>query len=62
MRKNDFNRLIESIKEAGEIKAGKKKPSRTFFYETPNRQLCFTSTSWFNYTLSLKLNISSNRQ
>lgn len=36
MKKSDFGKLIESIKEAGEIKTGKKKPSRTFIYEKPN--------------------------
>lgn len=36
MRKNDFAALIESIKEAGEIKSGKKKPARTFIYSKPD--------------------------
>jgi putative transcriptional regulator len=36
MRKNEFSLLIESIKEAGEIKSGKKEPSRKFIYEKPN--------------------------
>jgi len=29
MKENDFNRLVASIKEAGEIKAGRKRPSRS---------------------------------
>ena len=36
MKKSDFSKLIESIKEAGEIKAEKKKPSRTFIYKKPD--------------------------
>jgi len=36
MIKEDFKKLIESIKEAGEIKAGKRKPSRTFYYQKPD--------------------------
>jgi putative transcriptional regulator len=36
VRKNDFSQLIESIKEAGEIKSGKIEPSRKFIYEKPN--------------------------
>lgn len=31
-----FNELIESIKEAKEIMAGKKEPSRKFFIEEPD--------------------------
>ena len=36
MKKNDFKKLIESIKEAEVIKAGKKKPGRTFTYNNPD--------------------------
>ena len=36
MNKNDFNELIISIKEAGEIKAGNRKPSRVFYHEKPD--------------------------
>jgi putative transcriptional regulator len=36
MKKSDFDELIKSIKEAGEIRAGKKKPSRTFVYNKPD--------------------------
>lgn len=34
----DFQKLCESIKQAGEIKKGKQKPSRTFVYEDPDPQ------------------------
>jgi len=30
MKDSDFGKLVASIKEAGEIKAGRKKPSRVF--------------------------------
>jgi putative transcriptional regulator len=36
MKKHDFDELIQSIKEAGEIKNGKKKPSRMFNYSKPD--------------------------
>jgi len=29
----DFNKLVESIKQAGEIKKGKRKPGRTFPFD-----------------------------
>jgi putative transcriptional regulator len=34
MKEQYFSQLIESIKEAGEIKVGKKKPVRMFKYQT----------------------------
>jgi len=36
MKKEDFNELIQSIKEAGEISIGIKKPSRIYSYQTPD--------------------------
>jgi len=36
MKNNDFNQLIESIKQAGQIKKGDIKPGRVFRYNTPN--------------------------
>ena len=36
MRKDDFSKLVESIKQAGEIKKGSRKPSRISQYDTPN--------------------------
>lgn len=35
MKNEDFDNLIASIKEAGEIKAGKKKPSRVYEIDPP---------------------------
>lgn len=36
MKKDDFSKLVESIKEAGEIKAGKRKPSRVYKIDPPS--------------------------
>lgn len=36
MNENDFELLCESIRQAGEIRRGKRKPSRTFVIEDPN--------------------------
>lgn len=36
MKKEDFSKLVKSIKQAGQIKKGKQKPGRTFLYKTPN--------------------------
>lgn len=38
MDAKNFERLISSIKEAKEIIAGQKKPSRKFFIENPSSQ------------------------
>ena len=36
MKKVDFSKLAESIKQAGEIKKGSRNPSRMFQYDTPD--------------------------
>lgn len=36
MNKNDFQLLCESIRQAGEIRRGKRKPSRTFKIDDPS--------------------------
>ncbi|MDY6954512.1 MAG: NadS family protein [Thermodesulfobacteriota bacterium] len=36
MKKEDFCKLIKSVKEAGEIKAGRKKPSRVYTIDPPS--------------------------
>jgi putative transcriptional regulator len=33
MKENDFNNLVKSIKQAGKIKSGHLKPSRTFEFD-----------------------------
>ena len=35
MREENFTKLVESIREAGEIKAGSKKPSRKYRIDPP---------------------------
>ena len=39
MKKNDFNKLIESVREAGKIRRGEKKPSRVFEFEPADVKL-----------------------
>ena len=36
MKNSDFERLCESIQQAGEIRKGLRKPSRVFHYTQPN--------------------------
>lgn len=36
MNENDFQQLCESIRQAGEIRRGRRKPSRTFKIEDPD--------------------------
>ena len=36
MKKNDFNQLVASIKQAGQIKEGSLKPGRVFKYGVPD--------------------------
>jgi len=36
MKEQDFNKLLASIKEAGKIKTGRKKPSRVFKIDPPS--------------------------
>ena len=35
MKADDFEKLVDSIKEAGDIKAGRRKPSRVYEIEPP---------------------------
>jgi len=35
MKENDFDKLVASIKEAGEIKAGRRNPSRAYEIKPP---------------------------
>ncbi|HUS89273.1 MAG TPA: NadS family protein [Desulfosporosinus sp.] len=49
MKKQNFEKLVASIKEAGEIKAGRQKPSRIYEIEPPEIK-----------TVREKLNVSQN--
>jgi len=53
MKKQDFNKLVESIKEAGEIKAGRQKPSRLYEIKPPEirrvrERLCVSQSEFAN--------------
>ena len=50
MKKGDFEKLAASIKEAGEIKAGQKKPSRVYEIKPPEIK-----------TVRQKLNVSQTQ-
>jgi putative transcriptional regulator len=39
MKDEDFSKLLESIKQAGNIKKGKQKAKRTFVYKIPDIKL-----------------------
>ena len=49
MKKEKFEKLVDSIKEAGEIKAGRKVPSRVFEIKPPEIK-----------TVRARLNVSQN--
>jgi putative transcriptional regulator len=49
MKNNHFEKLVASIREAGEIKAGRKKPSRIYEIKPPEIK-----------TVREKLNVSQN--
>ncbi|MBW1784276.1 MAG: helix-turn-helix domain-containing protein [Deltaproteobacteria bacterium] len=49
MKNEEFEKLVASIKEAGEIKAGRKEPSRVFEIKPPEIK-----------TVREKLNVSQN--
>ena len=50
MKKDHFEKLVASIREAGEIKAGRKAPSRTYEIKPPEIK-----------TVREKLNVSQNQ-
>jgi Predicted transcriptional regulator len=64
MKKNDFNVLLSSIKEAGKIKKGKMKPSRVFSYSIPDikgiRQKLHVSQNEFAHMIGVSENTIQN--
>jgi putative transcriptional regulator len=64
MKKNDFNVLLSSIKEAGKIKKGKMKPSRVFPYSIPDikgiRQKLHVSQNEFAHMIGVSENTIQN--
>ena len=57
MKNEDFNKLVASIQEAGEIKAGKKAPSRVYQIDPPEikmvREKLNASQSEFAYMIGV---------
>ena len=64
MKKEEFTQLLESIKEAGQIKKGRKRPSRIFKYRTPNiksiRRKLHVSQSEFALMIGVSANTVQN--
>jgi putative transcriptional regulator len=46
MRKDHFEKLVASIKEAGEIKAGRKAPSRMYEIKPPEIKTVLKRNPW----------------
>lgn len=60
MDAKNFERLISSAKEAKEIMAGKKEPSRKFFIEEPNPKDIRAKLSLTQEKFEFLMNISVN--
>ena len=58
MKKNDFNQLIESIKQAGQIKKGEIKPGRVFRHSTPDVKKIRTSLHISQSEFALMIGVS----
>ena len=58
MDAKNFERLVSSAKEAKEIMAGKKEPSRKFFIEEPNPKDIRTKLSLTQEKFATLMNIS----
>jgi putative transcriptional regulator len=59
MKKNDFNKLIESIKQAGQIKHGHRTPSRVFQYRVPSIRLIRAKLHVTQTDFALMLGVSA---
>jgi putative transcriptional regulator len=64
MKKDDFDALLSSIKEAGKIKKGKIKPSRIFSYSIPDvkkiRENLHVSQNEFAHMIGVSENTIQN--
>jgi putative transcriptional regulator len=64
MKKKDFENLMDSVKEAGKIKQGKSKPSRTFQYDPLDiksiRKKLNVSQSQFAFMIGVSVNTLQN--
>ncbi len=56
MNDKDFQLLCESIRQAGEIRGGKRKPSRTFVIENP-KLMAIRDHSGFSQSLFARMAI-----
>ncbi len=58
MKNDDFNILVASIKEAGDIKAGRKKPSRAFEMDAPEIKMVRESLHVSQNEFALMIGVS----
>jgi putative transcriptional regulator len=59
MRKDDFSKLIESVKQAGQIKHGLAKPSRIFKFKIPTIRSIRTKLHVSQNEFALMLGVSA---
>lgn len=59
MKNEDFNKLLESVKQMGQIKQGQIKPSRVFRYAVPNIQAIRTKLNVSQNEFALMLGVSA---
>ena len=58
MKKENFGKLVASIKEAGEIKAGRKAPSRVFEIKPPEIRRVREKLKVSQYEFALMIGVS----
>lgn len=58
MKNEDFDMLLSSIKEAGDIKSGKKKPSRTFEIDAPEIKMVRKTLSVSQSEFAMMIGVS----
>ncbi len=58
MRNEDFDMLLSSIKEAGDIKSGKKKPSRVFEIDPPEIKMVRKTLSVSQSEFAMMIGVS----
>ena len=58
MKNEDFDMLLSSIKEAGDIKSGKKKPSRIFEIEPPEIKMVRKTLSVSQSEFAMMIGVS----
>jgi putative transcriptional regulator len=58
MKNEDFDMLLSSIKEAGDIKKGKKKPSRIFEIDAPEIKMIRKSLNFSQSEFAMMIGVS----